>query len=130
MKYVMTFIAVCILCCSCGSQKSTQPSALGLPIAGSSLYYTAQTAREGGLELLRNVKIMNRNGKVLFTDTIQDYEPQYGVRYIPDEIGSKNGFIVLYIFDPCDDMFLLLRTNGKKILSQSCADMDSLPQTR
>ena len=74
-KIIPIIILLLVLWASC-SRTAHQPF--------PSYRLTADTLRQGGLELLHNIAVVDGDGRVLFTDSTEDYEPGRFSVVVPD----------------------------------------------
>lgn len=121
MRQLLPLIAL-VLCVSC-AHKQTHTSH---PQQTSAFHLVADTLRQGGLELLHNIAILNSEGAVLFTDSIEDYEPDHFSILVPDTTKPEVRYLLLMVFDPCEERTLVLRSDGQNIHSLGIVPTDSL----
>lgn len=88
---------------------------------------TADTLRQGGLELLHNIAVVDGDGRVLFTDSTEDYEPGRFSVVVPDSAQPAHCYLLLMVFDPCEERTLVLQPSGDSIRSFGIFPSDSLP---
>ncbi len=72
------------------------------PIANTPYYLCADTLRQGGLVLLHNLAIVDSGGRILYADTLNDYEPGQ-CTLISDTL------IRLMLFDPCEERYIYVK---------------------
>ena len=118
MKRALPLLALLVWCTSCSRSVQQQTPAFRLE---------ADTLRQGGLELLHNIAIIDAEGTVLFTDSTTDFEPDHFSVFVPDSSHPEAGYILLMVFDPCEDRTLVLRSNGQTLRSQGIFPSDSIP---
>ena len=75
MKRALPLLALLVWCTSCSRSVQQQTPAFRLE---------ADTLRQGGLELLHNIAIIDAEGTVLFTDSTTDFEPDHFSVFVPD----------------------------------------------
>ena len=108
-------VEVSLVFCSCNRQYTEENLPIGQPIMNTTLRISADTIHDGGLCLLHRVSIADREGNVLFVDSVNDYEPD-SIYAIKKEDGIL--CITFRLFDPCDDtQRLLIYTDGDTIIS-------------
>ncbi len=118
MKRALPLLALLVWCTSCSRSVQQQTPAFRLE---------ADTLRQGGLELLHNIAIIDAEGTVLFTDSTTDFEPDHFSVFVPDSSHPEACYILLMVFDPCEDRTLVLRSNGQTLRSQGIFPSDSIP---
>lgn len=111
------FIVISLFFTACqhsrDAAEKSQPN--GVRIENTDWYVSADTIHDGGLCLLHRVSIADREGNVLFVDSVNDYEPD-SIYAVKQEDGIL--CITFRLFDPCDDtQRLLIYTNGDSIIS-------------
>lgn len=118
MNRTLPLLALLVLCASCSRPVQKQAPAFRLE---------ADTLRQGGLELLHNIAIVDAEGTVLFTDSTEDYEPDHFSVFVPDSTHPEACYLLLMVFDPCEDRTLVLHSEGQTIRSQGIFPTDSIP---
>lgn len=121
MRRLLPLIAFA-LCVSC-AHKQTHTSH---PQQTPAFQLVSDTLRQGGLELLHNIAILNSDGAVLFTDSIEDYEPDHFSILVPDSAHPETCYLLLMVFDPCEERTLVLRSDGQTLHSLGIVPTDSL----
>ena len=118
MKRALPLLALLVWCTSCSRSVQQQTPAFRLE---------ADTLRQGGLELLHNIAILDAEGTVLFTDSTTDFEPDHFSVFVPDSTHPEACYLLLMVFDPCEDRTLVLRSDGQTLRSQGIFPTDSIP---
>ena len=118
MKRALPLLALLLLCASCSRTVQRQAPAFRLE---------ADTLRQGGLELLHNIAIVDAEGTVLFTDSTTDFEPDHFSVFVPDSTHPEACYLLLMVFNPCEDRTLVLRSDGQTLRSQGIFPSDSIP---
>lgn len=121
MRRLLPLLALA-LCVSCSQPPKTHSSHSQTP----AFQLVADTLRQGGLELLHNIAILNSEGAVLFTDSIEDYEPDHFSVLVPDTMHPETYYLLLMVFDPCEERTLVLRSDGQTLHSLGIVSTDSL----
>lgn len=128
MRKTLRLILLLVLCTSCSHRVHRQ---------AFSFHLVADTLRQGGLELLHNIAIVNAEGTVLFTDSTKEYEPDHFVVLVTDSAHPENSYLLLMLFDPCEDRTLVLHSENSAIRPYSTPlhpdgifPSDSLPVLR
>ena len=123
MRRLLPLIALA-LCVSCAHKQThtSHPQPQQMP----AFHLVADTLRQGGLELLHNIAILNSDGAVLFTDSIEDYEPDHFSVLVPDTTHPEKCYLLLMVFDPCEERTLVLRSDGQTLHSLGIVPTDSL----
>ena len=121
MRRLLPLIALA-LCVSCAHKQTHTSHSQQAP----AFHLVADTLRQGGLELLHNIAILNSDGAVLFTDSIEDYEPDHFSVLIPDTTMPEVCYLLLMVFDPCEERTLVLRSDGQTLHSLGIVPTDSL----
>lgn len=114
----LSIVTMLVLCTSCSHRVHEQ---------AFSLHLEADTLRQGGLELLHNIAIVDAEGTVLFTDSIEDYEPDHFSVLVPDSAHPEDCYLLLMVFDPCEDRTLVLKSSGRTIQPLGIFPTDSIP---
>ena len=118
MNRALPLLALLLLCVSCSRSVQQQTPAFRLE---------ADTLRQGGLELLHNIAIVDAEGAVLFTDSTTDFEPDHFSVFVPDSTHPESCYLLLMVFNPCEDQTLVLRSDGQTLRSQGIFPSDSIP---
>lgn len=106
-----------VLCTSCSHRVHKQ----------ASFRLIADTLRQGGLEILHHIAIVDEEGTVLFTDSTEEYEPDHFSVIVPDSTHPEACYLLLMYFDPCEDRTLVLQSEGQTISTYGIFPFDSLP---
>ena len=117
MKRILSFLIIplIMMACTCQTHKTDKQTLTGHPIEGTQLLLMADTIHDGGLCLLHPITIIDTDGNMLFSDSVNDYEPDSCQATMQDDGIMR---IVFRRFDPCDDSKqLIILTDGKTILS-------------
>ncbi len=118
MNRALPLFALLLLFVSCSRTVQRQAPAFRLE---------ADTLRQGGLELLHNIAIVDAEGAVLFTDSTTDFEPDHFSVFVPDSTHPESCYLLLMVFNPCEDQTLVLRSDGQTLRSQGIFPSDSIP---
>ena len=121
MRKIFHYITMLALCASC--THTAQRKAV-------SFHLTADTLRQGGLEILHNIAIVDTDGKIFYTDSTEEYEPDHFDIVVPDSAHPERCYLMLMLFDPCEDRTLVLQSDGEAIRSLGIFPSDSIPLTR
>ena len=114
----LSIVTLLVLCTSCSHRVHEQAFSFRL---------VADTLRQGGLEILHNIAIIDEHGTVLFTDSTEEFEPDHFSVLVPDStIQSKRCYLLLMLFDPCEDRTLVLQYDEHSITPYGIFPTDSI----
>jgi len=75
----------------------------GISVPGTDAKVYTDTIHDGGLCLLHGLTVTDGHGKVLFRDTINDFEPDPLHVYTKEEAGQPVQYLLFRPFDPCEE---------------------------